>query len=290
MHELLSIVITLAEQLHFRKTSEHYHMSVSTLTKMIQRLESTLGTQLFERSNRSVKLTEHGRLYYEFAKQTRHAYEQLLLDIHEESPEKIHGDIKLFSTITAAYHILPSLIKAFRKHYPLTMTYLETGLVKLGLDHLRAGTVDFSIGILSDRQLLEFDCIKILETPLIFIGPKWFKTQDITTCPLIIPESGDLAKIINQYIADHMLTVSIHSYVEGHEAILALVSAGLGAAILPEIVVKNSHLKSSIQTFPLPHALPVLDVAMFKKKKINLSPAKQAFWEFTQTHTHMTKA
>ena len=67
--EQLSIFMTLADKCHFGKTSEKHHITVSTLTRIIQRLERDLNVSLFKRNNRSVKLTQHGELMYDFAKE-----------------------------------------------------------------------------------------------------------------------------------------------------------------------------------------------------------------------------
>ena len=51
-NELFGIFMTLAETLHFRKTSDQHHITVSTLTRMIQRLEKELNATLFERNKK----------------------------------------------------------------------------------------------------------------------------------------------------------------------------------------------------------------------------------------------
>lgn len=58
----LKIFQHLAKSLHFSSTSRECYISPSSLTRMIQRLEQELGVQLFERDNRTVRLTEAGEL------------------------------------------------------------------------------------------------------------------------------------------------------------------------------------------------------------------------------------
>lgn len=274
----LTLFITLAEQLHFRKTSERHHMTTSALTRAIQRLEEGLGVMLFERSKRSVKLTENGERFYAYARQMVAAYEQLQLDFHA-TPDHIQGTIKLYATVTAAYSILPSIIKHFRNLYPLVTTYLETGSAKGAYEHLRTGEADFSVGILTKSKVKEILSKKILETPLVFVVPKSFTHATLQTIPLIFPEPGDLSALITTYLESETITTTIHSYVEGHEAILAMVAAGLGGAILPQIVIDHSHLKDDVVLSPLRPKLPHLEVGIFVKKSSLDSPVKKAFWE-----------
>jgi len=275
----LRLFITLAEQLHFRKTSTTHHMTTSALTRAIQRLEESLNVVLFERNNRSVKLTDSGSRFYEFARHVVSEYEQLQLDLHAKNPEQLKGSIKIYSTVTAAYSILPDLVKRFREHYPLVMTYLETGVAKGGYARLSSGEADFSIGIMTQRLHHDVLCQKILETPLLFVLPKNHAKKDLNDIPLIFPEQGDLATIITQYLQEEKLAIQVHSYVEGHEAILAMVAAGLGAAILPKIVIDNSHLSEAVTASPLKTKLPNMEVGLFAKKSALDSPVKRAFWD-----------
>lgn len=273
--DTLNIFITLAEELHFRKTSDQHHITISTVTRLIQRLEKELNTTLFKRNNRKVALTKEGKKVYNYAKKTRTAYQELLNNLHPHDSKQLQGQIKLYSTVTAAYHILPPIIKSFRQNYPAIMTYLETGEVKQGDDKLLAEDIDFSIGIINKKKLTQFLSKKVLETPLIFIEPIQKQTQ--TTLSMIFPEQGDLATIIKKYLTHHKQPYTVHSYVKGHEAILSMVSAGLGSAILPKIVVENSHLSQLIKENKTYTHLPTLEVGLFAKKTA-LSPVQQAFW------------
>lgn len=273
----LRLFITLAEQLHFGKTSRHHHMTVSALSRAIQRMEKTLGTSLFERNNRQVKLTDAGEKFYRFAQETVAHYDTLQQTLL--NTDHLQGKLKLYSTVTAAYSILPSLIKTFRDTHPFIMTYLETGAAKNSHSRLLNNEVDFAIGIITYPVIPELLCKKILETPLVFVVPKTSTAKQISDIDLIFPEQGDLAAIITHYAKTQNISTQIHSYVEGHEAILAMVAAGLGGALLPKIVIDNSHLKKAVRLIEVSAPLPLIEVGVFMKQTSLTSPIKHAFWE-----------
>ena len=279
----LNIFISLATLLHFRKASERHHITVSTLTRFIQRLELELQTTLFERNNRKVKLTQAGHIFYEYAKTSVAAYHQMYQQIHPHVSKQLKGEIKLYSTVTAAYYILPPIIKAFREEYPELITYLETGEVKQGYEKLLNHDIDFSVGIITPKNRNQCLCKKVLETPLVYIYPMQHEGTNLTELPMILPEKGDLSQIIDVFLNKQPHKHVVHSYVKGHEAILAMVSAGVGAAILPKIVVEHSHLSKSVKIQDLGQQLPILEVGIFMKKQSLLSPSKKVFWEFLQS-------
>jgi len=59
---VLRVVVTLAEELHFRRTADRLHLSQPALSGTIKTLERELGVQIFRRSHRKVELTEAGKV------------------------------------------------------------------------------------------------------------------------------------------------------------------------------------------------------------------------------------
>ncbi|MER6118648.1 LysR family transcriptional regulator, partial [Streptomyces sp. NPDC001743] len=70
----LEAFLTLAEELHFGRTAERLHVSTARISQTVKRLERHIGTPLFERNSRHVRLTEAGRLLHE---DVRPAYDRI---------------------------------------------------------------------------------------------------------------------------------------------------------------------------------------------------------------------
>src|SRR5690606_25503342 len=65
---VLSAFCAVAEELNFGRAAERLCMSQPPLSRRIRQLEELVGTRLFERTTRSVRLTPAGALMYEHAR------------------------------------------------------------------------------------------------------------------------------------------------------------------------------------------------------------------------------
>ena len=97
----LKLFLHLAESHHFGRTAKAMHVSPSTLSRQIQRLEEILGQPLFLRDNRTVQLTDAGEQLKDFAQQTLLQYQQLKHSLGQHGPS-LSGELRLFCSVTAA--------------------------------------------------------------------------------------------------------------------------------------------------------------------------------------------
>ena len=276
---------TLAETLHFGKTSEKCYLTPSALTRLIQKIEQSLAVTLFERNNRNIKLTESGKVYYQFAKEILQKYEDLTYALHPDS-ENITGNIRLFCTVTASYVVLPNIIRALHIKHPKIKIQLTTGSIYKCTTQLESDTTDAIISILAD-DIPEIYCVKkLLVTRMVLITPKSKNIQNLSDAAKQLEFIRPTHFIGNNNIEDWFdqqnFHPDIHSNVDGNEAILSLVSSGMGMSILPEIVLQHSHLSKYVEILEA-KSLPEISVGIIIRKQSLKSPVKQKFWEVCQT-------
>lgn len=106
----LRYFVTLAKEEHYRKAAEKLYISQPTLTASMQALEKELGTPLFEKSGRNVRLTNEGR---EFADSVRKALRTL--DAGVEKVKNKKKDALVIGCITPMLAYLSSCIKQFER-------------------------------------------------------------------------------------------------------------------------------------------------------------------------------
>ncbi|MFE7508694.1 LysR family transcriptional regulator [Promicromonospora sp. NPDC057488] len=136
----IEIFLTLAEELHFGRTAQRLHVTPSRVSHVIKKQERRIGTALFERTSRTVRLTPAGdRLYQSL----RPAYQQMTDAIEEAAAaaRDVTGTLTL-GTIGIQGWMIDHVISDFRNRYPtVRLQHRDINPVD-PLTPLRAGEVD----------------------------------------------------------------------------------------------------------------------------------------------------
>ena len=109
--------LTLAQELHFWNTAEKLFITQSALSRQIKALEEELGIQLFERTKRTVKLTEAGAFL-------KDQWARLIEDIDrinrqaKRLQEGTKGSIRIGYPGSISYGFLPVFISRLAKVLP----------------------------------------------------------------------------------------------------------------------------------------------------------------------------
>ncbi|MTE17403.1 LysR family transcriptional regulator [Nocardia aurantiaca] len=140
----LRYFLTVAEELHFGRAATRLHIAQPALTQQIQRLETLLGTRLFERTSRTVALTPAGVVLRERAG-------ALLGHAERDLAEVIR--IGQGSQGTLYLGFVPSVlpleplrgVREFRERFPLVEVDLVEGFTSHLMERLANGTLDMAI-------------------------------------------------------------------------------------------------------------------------------------------------
>jgi LysR family transcriptional regulator, positive regulator for ilvC len=279
----------LASTLHFGRTSLECNITPSGLTRTIQRLENDVGEQLFLRNNRSVQLTPAGLLFKEYCEETIgnwHLFRSQL-----KSDLVLRGELSLYCSVTAILSILPQIFRKFRTTHPEVMIRVQTGDAAKALNKLQSQEVDISIAALPDHRPDGLDFIRLTETPLLFILPRFFP-ETIVYCqggidwektPVILPADGLSRTRAEKWFADKGIRPYIYSQVSGNEAIIAMVGMGCGVGIVPRLVLEKSSLVNEVEVMDVDPRLTPFTVAACTIAKNKRNPLVQSFWNIVET-------
>lgn len=283
----LQTFITLADTLHFGRTSELHHMTPPTLTRVIQRFEEEVGHALFERDKRKVFLTDAGKSFYQYAKQSVALWEELQLQLNPDIGD-LHGTLKICCQIATAYTIVPAYLKAFHKDYPNITVNIETDTPDIASAKLDKGVVDFVFAMITDERQERFDTTNLMLAELVMVQPKddYHKgsvtKKDLESFSFILPGAGPIAVMIKDWFKEQKVLPNMHSYVSSHEAVLSLVATGMGTGIIPKMLLDYSHLKDDVKVIDVPTPLPSAEVGLFMREQLHPSPIQLLFRDYVR--------
>lgn len=283
--KLLKVFQQLAKQLHFAKTAELEHMSPSTLSRAIQRLEEECGAPLLVRDKRNVRLTDAGLKVAEFANHVLVRWQQLQGDIADYK-HVLRGRIGLYSSVTASMSHLPDLLSKFHQHYPGIDLHLQTGDPALAVQKVLGEEVDVAITAHYQRFPDELIFNEIDSIPMMLVAPTEYgsvKLSDLLNKdqPFILPETTNSRHLVYQWLTQKGIEPNVYAYIGGNEAIISLVALGCGVAIVPKVVMEHSVFKTKIQSFNLPDIAP-LRLGLCALKKRLQEPVIQAILNLNQ--------
>lgn len=238
----LSCFVAAAEELHFGRAALRLNMTQPTLSRQIQALERALGVQLFDRANRSVKLTTAGAVFLPEAKRivtlTESAAKWTRRAWQGES-----GVIRLGFTATAAFIDLPLILERAEAALPEVKIILKEGTSTVQKDALLADTLDATLL----RPPIDRNNFEVIPVRRERFAVALHRSDPLTKKPKLTLSDFDRKNFI-MYSADgagyshDMLTemferagaspIMVHHLDQNH-SILSLVSAGLGAALVP---------------------------------------------------------
>lgn len=159
-------LIGVADVLNFTRAATALHVSQPALSQQIKDLEDELGVRIFERSARSVRITEAGALVIEHARRALASVEAL-----KEAVEAHRGlrrgrvRIGVLQTFTAFY--LPLIVARFLRDYP--QIDVEVHELSNNDIHARVATGELSVGIGLANGSTATDQYKLYSDALAFV-------------------------------------------------------------------------------------------------------------------------
>jgi len=238
----LRCFVAAADELHFGRAAARLNMTQPPLSRQIQLLERAVGAALLERTSRSVRVTPAGRAFLVEARRILKLSESAALKAWRIAAGKT-GSLSIGFTAAAGYNFLPKLLRLTRSQMPNVDLALKEMVSGEQVEGLLTGRID--LGLFRppiDQRELESLCV--LQEPLVAaIGSddprarqRALRLQDFDKKPFIM-YSTDGARYFHDLVTGLLNREQVSpanvQYMTQIHSILALVSAGLGAAMVP---------------------------------------------------------
>jgi DNA-binding transcriptional LysR family regulator len=136
----IEIFLTLAEELHFRRTAERLHVTPARVSQAIKKQERRVGAPLFDRTTRTVRLTPAGQQLYQ---ELSAGYRQIMDGIRNvaASVGGVHGTLTLGAMGPQPW-MVSHIRDLFQTRHPAVVLRVREIQATAPLTELRAGTLD----------------------------------------------------------------------------------------------------------------------------------------------------
>ncbi|QKQ76295.1 LysR family transcriptional regulator [Nostoc sp. TCL240-02] len=284
----LRYFVTLAEELHFGRAAERLHIAQPPLSQQIRQLEKELGFELFHRTKRNVQLTEAGQVFLGEVQQIMRQLQQAIQVGQQTSRGEI-GQLVVGFVSSAAYNILPTILRTFRSYVPGVSIELHELTTDQQLEWLREGRMD--VGLL--RPPVEenrFSCETIFQESLMVALPEAHllaSQSDVCLASLANEPFILFPRILAPGLYDLIISVcqqagfspKVAQEAIQMQTIVSLVAAEMGVAIVPASLQNLQRIGVVYKT--LEEAIPKVSIAMIWRKN-ETSPIVQRFLEIVK--------
>jgi DNA-binding transcriptional LysR family regulator len=249
----LEYLIAVDEHGSFTKAARAAHVSQPSLSTGIRGLETELGVVLFTRVGRTVVPTAACRQVVDSARQVLRDVADLSAAVAAVTSLTV-GTLDLVALPTLAVDPLATLIGSFRLEYPgVTVRVHEpedagdversvrSGLAELGLTDITTG------GSGLQRIELYRQEIVVVQPPDSVVEETPMTPGQLAQLPLIVtPEGTSTRRMLDRMLDRHGLRPNVAVEINHREAIVPLVLAGAGSALLPMRLAREAATKGAM--------------------------------------------
>ncbi|HEY4141151.1 MAG TPA: LysR family transcriptional regulator [Pseudolabrys sp.] len=236
----LEILVAAADAKTFSAAAAAIGISQPSLSESIRRIEHELGISLFERTTRSLKLTEAGAratgIARELVQDFRRAMEQLATGMSQ-------GRIAIAALPSIACAVMPQALTQFASIHPGVTVELHDVQHERAIALLRDGFADIAVTLkpAPDKDL-QFDDVAFDTAHLVcrrdhpLAKKKTVRWRDLAGQPFIgITRISSVRRLTDAAFAQDGTPVLPRFEVEQVPSAIALVEAGLGVTALPSL-------------------------------------------------------
>jgi LysR family hydrogen peroxide-inducible transcriptional activator len=255
----LRYFVALAEQKHFGRAAAQCFVSQSAFSIAIQELESLLGANLVDRTNRRVTITAVGQ---EVATLAKLCLQDLtaLVELARGQSRPLQGPLQLGIIPTIAPFLLPRVLPPLRKSYPNLKLFLHEDTTDLLHRQLLEGELDVVLLALP-YELTGVETMSLFDDRFrlaaragtALVDPQHYRFSRLQEGSVLLLREGhclrehaiDACKIRDTRKRSRVSASSLLTLIE-------MVDADLGISFLPEMAVGSALLQGTqVRTYPL---------------------------------------
>ncbi|TLS35194.1 cidABC operon transcriptional activator CidR [Pseudalkalibacillus caeni] len=283
----LQYFIEVTKLKSFSKAAEHLFITQPTISKMIRNLEDELGVPLFDRTKKTVELTDAGRIIFDQATVIDKAFKDLRFQL-DNLLELKKGSIRIGLPPMIGSLYFPDIIGRFHEHYPdISIQLVEYGSKRIE-DEIDKGDLDLGVVVLPVNNSV-FHSFSFEKENIQLVIPSSHRFASLSSIDLESLKDENFI-LFNEDFALHNRIISscamagfqpnIISESSQWDFIGKMVSSRLGVALMPESICKD--LTSDVSVLNVTSPSIYWELAIIWRKNKYLSYAAKEWLTFTQ--------
>jgi DNA-binding transcriptional LysR family regulator len=287
----LKYVLKVAEEKSFSLAAKKLYISQPSLSQLILKLEEKIGSPLFDRNCTPLRLTYVGEMYIEMARQ--------IIDISDQFTKKVddtvnlrRGRLTIGSSPFRNTYFLSQVIPVFKYNFPGIELILREDTTRQLEEFARDGLTDFSLSLLPiNTNIFDYEelfqekillalppnhplCFKFDRHPGDYKKLPIIKLKEVCDTPFILMNQGQkLQQTLFDLCDKAHFKPRILLETQSMDAAQALVGAGMGAALLPDTLVRANQPHKSPCYFALTDTPPRTVIIIYRKGRYLSKPA-----------------
>lgn len=282
----LRAAVGVAQYRSFRRAAEAVHLSQPALSLAISELESALGVALFDRTSRSVSVTEIGASFVQGAARVLADFEQLVTEVGDIAQSR-RGRVVVSCVSSLAGRVLPRAIQACTARYPQVEVVVLDDVAQQVLASVRSRESDFALTIAPTTEHEEtlFEPLHadplhlVLERSHPLARRKQVRWRDLQGQPLVnLSTTSGTHQLVHSELQRQEVRPSRSTSVSHLSTVHGMLEAGFGMAVLPALalpVPEHPTLTARLLVAP-PLAR---SIGTYRRRDRSLSPAALALLE-----------
>ena len=239
----LRCFVAVAEERHFTRAAERLNMTQPPLSRQIRLLEHSVGVILIERSSRAVMLTAAGKAFLPEATRILRLAQEAAVKARRTARGE-QGMLSIGFSAASGYSLLPGVVRGIRQACPDVALNLKELVSTAQVEALNAGEIDLALmrphTINSELESV----LMVTESLMLAVqaseATAW-PAEPTLAClhgrPFIMYspyEARPFYQMLSERFARQGVVPDIVEHIGQVHTMLALVGAGLGAALIAE--------------------------------------------------------
>lgn len=250
----LRYIQAVSRHAHFGRAAEACNVSQPALSSQIKKLETELGVTLFERDNRSVRLTDVGAEIVALAGEALSVIDNIRLAA-KTAHDPLSGRLSLGLIPTIAPYLIPHFVKQSYAQFPTLKTQFREDITERLTEDLLSGDLDAAI-LATPPEDSRLEAIRLYDEPFWVLFPSVhalnliqnIRTEDLPADELLLLSEGhcfrdqalDVCQISMQPEARAIQATSLATLVN-------MVATGQGVTLVPALALnENTPMRGSV--------------------------------------------